>query len=277
VSELKPDKQVKKEFKVEANKNPAKYFPTKKLQEEGFTRKQCTKCGTYYWTKDASRIICGEPECTGGFQFFEGKLAKNKLSYTQTWQEFSKHMKSRGYTPIDRYSVVARWRDDTDFVQASIYDFQPYVVNGEVDPPANPLIVPQFSLRFNDVDNVGITMSHHTGFVMIGQHAFMQEEDWDQSKYFKDLLDWFLEVIGIPEKELIIHEDAWAGGGNFGSCMEFFCKGAELANQVYMLYEQTPSGPKELKLKVLDMGMGHERVAWFTQGSGTIYDAVFLT
>jgi alanyl-tRNA synthetase len=275
VTELKPDKQVKKEFKIEVNKNPTKYFPTKKLQEEGFTRKQCTKCGTYYWTKDDSREICGEPECTGGFQFFEEGFAKNKLTYIEVWQEFSKHMMKRGYTPIERYSVVARWRDDTDFVQASIYDFQPYVVSGEVEPPANPLVVPQFSLRFNDVDNVGITMSHHTGFVMIGQHAFMPEDKWEQNKYFKDLLDWFLDVIGIPEKELIIHEDAWAGGGNFGSCMEFFCKGAELANQVYMLYEQTPQGPKELKLKVLDMGMGHERVAWFTQGAGTIYDAVF--
>ncbi|MFP4568082.1 MAG: alanine--tRNA ligase [Candidatus Woesearchaeota archaeon] len=274
MAQLIPDKQIKKEFKIEANKNPEKYFPTKKLETEGFTRKKC-KCGVYFWTKDETRTICGEPTCTGGFLFFDGDFAKKKLTYIDVWKEFSKYMKTRGYTPINRYSVVARWRDDTDFVQASIYNFQPYVVSGEVDPPANPLVVPQFSLRFNDVDNVGITMSHHTGFVMIGQHAFMKEEDWDQEKYFKDLLDWFLNIIGIPEKELIIQEDAWAGGGNFGSCMEFFCKGAELANQVYMLFEQTPEGSKPLKLKVLDMGMGHERVAWFTQGTGTIYDAVF--
>lgn len=271
---MKPDKQVKKEFKVEVNKNPDDYFPTKKLKDEGFIRKKCA-CGVYFWTKDANREICGEPACTGGFKFFEGRFSKKKLSYIEVWQEFSKFMESRGYTPIPRYSVVARWRDDTDFVQASIYDFQPYVVNGEVDPPANPLVVPQFSLRFNDVDNVGITMSHHTGFVMIGQHAFMPENEWDQEKYFKDLLDWFLSVIGIPEKELIIQEDAWAGGGNFGSCMEFFCKGVELANQVYMLFEQSDVGPRNLKLKVLDMGMGHERIAWFTQGAGTIYDAAF--
>jgi alanyl-tRNA synthetase len=271
---MKPDKQIKKEFKVEVNKNPANYFPTSKLVEEGFKRKLCP-CGVYFWTKDSERTVCGEPVCTGGFQFFSGSFAKKKMSYVQVWDEFSKFMSSRGYTPIPRYSVVARWREDTDFVQASIYDFQPYVVNGEVEPPANPLVVPQFSLRFNDVDNVGITMSHHTGFVMIGQHAFMEEADWDQDKYFKDLLDWFLLIVGIPEKELIIHEDAWAGGGNFGSCLEFFCRGAELANQVYMLFEQTPSGPRNLKLKVLDMGMGHERIAWFSQGAGTIYDAVF--
>jgi len=271
---VKPDKQVKKEFKLEVNKNPDEYFPTKKLVEEGFVRKHCS-CGVYFWTKDLERTLCGEPSCSGGFQFFDDFVVNKNMSYVQVWKEFSDFMSSRGYTPIPRYSVVARWREDTDFVQASIYDFQPYVVNGDVDPPANPLVVPQFSLRFNDVDNVGITMSHHTGFVMIGQHAFMSEQDWDQDKYFKDLLDWFIIVVGIPEKELLIHEDAWAGGGNFGSCMEFFCRGAELANQVYMLFEQTLDGPKNLKLKVLDMGMGHERIAWFSQGSGTIYDAVF--
>ena len=269
-----PDKQIKKDFKLEVNKNPEKYFPISKLKSEGFHRKQCS-CGTFFWTKNLNRFVCGEPSCSGGFRFFEGGDVKKKLSYIETWKEFSKFMESRGYESIPRYSVVARWRDDTDFVQASIYNFQPYVVNGEVDPPANPLVVPQFSLRFNDVDNVGVTMSHHTGFVMIGQHAFNSDKEWQQDKYFKDLLDWFLLILGLPEDEVTIHEDAWAGGGNFGSCLEFFCKGSELANQVYMLFEQTPQGSKNLNLKVLDMGMGHERVAWFSQGSSTIYDAVF--
>ena len=271
---LKPDKQVKKEFKVEVYKNPEQYFPVDTLKKEGFSRKKCA-CGTYFWSSLPSRKVCGEPSCSGGFGFFDEGFVKKSFSYVEIWEAFSDFMGSRGYSSIPRYSVVARWRDDTDFVQASIYDFQPYVVNGEVDPPANPLVVPQFSLRFNDIDNVGVTMSHHTGFVMIGQHAFTSKDDWVQDKYFKDLLDWFLEVMGLPRDELIIHEDAWAGGGNFGSCLEFFCRGAELANQVYMLFEQTPKGSRPLKLKVLDMGMGHERIAWFSQGKGTIYEAVF--
>lgn len=269
------DKEVKKKFKKEVSQNSDKYFATKVLREEGFVRKQCG-CGTFFWTADNSRLVCGDPACSGGFVFFEATTTK-AMSYVQVWSEFSKFMKTRGYTPIDRYSVVARWRDDTDFVQASIYDFQPYVVNGEIDPPATTLTVPQFCVRFNDIDNVGITMSHNTGFVMIGQHAFVDASEWNQDKYFRDLFDWFLKIVCLEKKELILHEDAWAGGGNFGPCMEFFCKGVELANQVYMLYEQTPSGDKELKMKVLDMGMGHERVAWFTQGKGTMYDAAFPT
>ncbi len=41
------------------------------------------------------------------------------------------------------------------------------------------------------------------------------------------------------------------------------------------MFEQTPEGPKELKLKVLDMGLGQERVSWFSQGTPNIYEAIF--
>ncbi len=268
-----PDKEAKKLFKKEASKNPEKYYAVRVLKEEGFKRARCA-CGTYFWSV-SEREGCGDPSCSGGFAFFKDNPARKDLDYVGVWREFSKMFKAKGYTPIQRYPVSARWRDDTDFVQASIYDFQPWVVSGEVEPPANPLVVPQFCLRFNDIDNVGVTMSHHTGFVMIGQHAFKKAEEWDQEKYFKDLLDWFVKGLGIPKEELVLHEDAWAGGGNLGPCMEFFCRGLELANQVYMLFEQSGEGFKDIPLRVLDMGMGHERVAWFVKGEGTMYDAAF--
>jgi len=186
-------------------------------------------------------------------------------------------MKKLGYTEIKRYPVVARWRDDQYWVGASIYDFQPHVVSGAVEPPANPLVVPQFCLRFNDIDNVGITGAHYTGFVMIGQHMFVPKEKWDQNKVFSDIHTWLKKGLGLTNKEITFHEDAWAGGGNFGPCMEYFSRGLELGNQVYMLYEQTTKGAKELPLKVLDMGMGHERNTWFTKGTSTSYEAVFPT
>ncbi len=199
------------------------------------------------------------------------------MEYVEVWQKFAGMFEKAGYTPIKRYPVAARWRDDTDFVQASIYDFQPYVVSGEVEPPANPLVVPQFCLRFNDIDNVGITSAHFTGFVMIGQHAFMPPEKYDQTKYFKDIHNWLRKGIGLPNKEIVYHEDVWAGGGNFGASMEFFSRGIELGNQVYMQYEKHNGGFRDLDIKVLDMGMGHERNAWFCKGTSTIYDAVFPT
>ena len=270
------DKEVKKDFKAKASKDPDKYYATGVLKEEGFERKQCKTCNTYFWTTTKADV-CGDPACSGGFRFINQTITKEELTYIDVWKKFSKFFDKRGYTPIPRYPVVARWRDDTDFVQASIYNFQPYVVSGEIKPPANPLVVPQFCLRFNDIDNVGITGAHYTGFIMIGQHAFVPPEEWDQPKYFKDLLAWFTKGLGIPNKELSLHEDAWAGGGNFGPCMEFFSRGLEIANQVYIIYEQTPSGPKELNLKVLDMGMGYERNAWFTKGTATSYETSFPT
>lgn len=271
------DKEIKKKFKIIASKNPEKYYAVNYLKKHGFSRKKCSKTGIYFWTTDKGRSVCGDPAVSGGFKFLDERLSRHKMDYIETWKKFSDFFEKRGYEPIKRYPVVSRWRDDMDFVIASISDFQPYVVNGEIDPPANPLVVPQLCIRFNDIDNVGVTMAHNTCFVMIGQHAFMSRDEWNQEKYFTDLVDWFVKGMGIDLSNLIFHEDAWAGGGNFGPCMEIFCGGVELANQVYMSFEQTPDGDKELKLKVLDMGLGHERIAWFSQGEGTMYDVTFPT
>ncbi len=268
------DKEAKVQLKAMTAKQPEKFYATGVLKEEGFARKHCTKCQRWFWTT-TNADICGDPSCSGGFRFIGNSPAKYQLDYVQTWQKFAKLFKSWGYTPIKRYPVVARWRQDTDFVQASIYDFQPYVVTGEVAPPANPLVVPQFCLRFNDIDNVGITGAHYTGFVMIGQHAFQPPEKYDQPKYFTDIHNWLKQGIGLKNDDITYHEDAWAGGGNSGPSMEFFSAGLELGNQVYMSYTNTDAGFKPLPLKVLDMGMGHERNAWFSQGRSTSYETTF--
>ncbi|MEM0231158.1 MAG: alanine--tRNA ligase [Candidatus Woesearchaeota archaeon] len=268
------DKEVKRELRRAASMEPEKYYAVDFLKGQGFSRHQCSRCGKFFWSVEDSDV-CGDPACSGGFRFIGDTPAKRRLSYVEVWAEFSRFFSERGYSPIKRYPVAARWRDDTDFVQASIYDFQPFVVSGEVEPPANPLVVPQFCLRFNDVDNVGITGAHYTGFVMIGQHAFTSSEGFDQERYFRDIFEWLTLGLGIPKAELKFHEDAWAGGGNAGPCMEYFCRGLELGNQVYMRYQVTEGGLKPLRLNVLDMGMGHERNAWFTNATSTSYEAVF--
>ncbi|MDY7081231.1 MAG: hypothetical protein SXQ77_02200, partial [Halobacteria archaeon] len=33
------------------------------FEENGFTRKECPDCGRHFWTRDASREVCGEPPC----------------------------------------------------------------------------------------------------------------------------------------------------------------------------------------------------------------------
>ncbi len=271
---MRPDKEVKKWFKGQASAHPDDYYATAVLKREGFRRGHCA-CGTFFWTVSLTQEHCGDPTCSGGFRLFENNPAKHRMTYAQVWERFSTMLEGRGYKVMPRYPVVSRWNPTMEYTIASIAAFQPHVVNGEADAPAKRLVIPQFCLRFGDVDNVGITGSHMTGFIMIGQHMFVPPQEWDQNQAFQDLYDWFTQGLGLPKEELTLHEDAWAGGGNYGPCMEFFSRGVELGNQVYMLYEQTPDGDQELKLKVLDMGMGMERNAWFSQGKGTAYDATF--
>lgn len=271
-------KELKKDIKKLASNDPDKYYATKTLKDTGFKRGKCIKCGTYFWSQDVNRKICGDSMCGAGFDFFRSNPSKVKLSFIDVWKKFSAMFKTLGYTPIDRYPVVARWNPTMEYVNSSIAAFQPYVISGEVEPPANPLVIPQFSVRFGDIDNIGITASHQTGFVMIGQHMFVTPDKWDQEKVFADIKQWLNDGLGLPDDEITFHEDAWAGGGNAGVCMEYFCRGVELGNQVYMMYEHTPDDKLiDLKLKVLDMGMGHERNAWFTQGTPTQHQAIYPT
>jgi alanyl-tRNA synthetase len=102
---------------------------------------------------------------------------------------------------------------------------------------------------------------------MVGQHTFntpdkrlLQEEGIGQIQHF------LTQGLGIPAHEIVFHEDVWAGGGNFGPSIEYFSRGLELGNQVYMQYEQLPDGGfRELRTKVIDMGAGLERWTWFSQ------------
>ncbi|MHA1452839.1 MAG: alanine--tRNA ligase-related protein, partial [Promethearchaeota archaeon] len=268
------DKEQKKVFKKVASKNPEKFYPVEIMKEKGFIRKKCN-CGTYFWTTVKEREHCGDPVCSGGFDVVDNNPSKNHLSYIGVWEKLVEILEPRGYKPIKRYPVVARWNPTVEFTIASIAAFQPYVITGEAEPPAKKLIIPQMCLRFNDIENVGITGSHLCGFSMIGQHVFVSPEEWNQSEYFRDIMDFLVDGVGLETSEFVIHEDAWSGGGSFGPCLEFFSRGVELFNQVYTMFEQTPDGDRELQLKVLDMGMGQERIAWFSQGVPNIYEATF--
>ncbi len=266
------DDHIKEEVRSEASLHPEKYFPVKTLKSKGFSRHQCSKCQRFFWTTHKSDV-CGDPACSGGFRFI-GHPMKKQLEYIEVWTEFARIHKKLGYTPIARYPVIARWNPTTDFTIASIAAFQPFVVSGEIAPPANPLVIPQMCLRFPDIDNVGIT-GHCVAFVMMGETGFFPPKEYDVEKYASDHLTWLHEGMGLEMSELTIHEDVWSGGGNLGPCMEFFSKGLEISNQVYMQYEITSSGLKELNIKVLDMGQGQERAAWFTQGKASVYECIF--
>jgi len=83
------DKEVKRDFKAKASKDPDKYYATGVLKEEGFKRKQCKTCNTYFWTTTESDV-CGDPACSGGFRFINAAIAKEELTYIDVWKKFSK-------------------------------------------------------------------------------------------------------------------------------------------------------------------------------------------
>jgi len=58
--------------------------------------------------------------------------------------------------------------------------------------------------------------------------------------------------------------------------MEYFIGGLELGNMVFMQYKTFPDGSREeLKVKVIDVGIGLERVPWLINGTPTSYFDVF--
>ena len=134
-----------------------------------------------------------------------------------------------------------------DYVAAGIFCFQPYCVTGELDPPANPLVCPQFCVRFNDLDNIGVTGRHYSGFIMMGNQVFNYKDNF---KYFKDeCLEyhhrWLTETLQIDADEITYIEDVWAGGGNLGPSIEFFVRGLEVGNMVFMQYKTFHDGSRE--------------------------------
>ncbi|MFH1403307.1 MAG: alanine--tRNA ligase [Candidatus Altiarchaeota archaeon] len=270
-------RRLKQEKKPEFAKNYGKYYPVGSLESIGFKRSVCSKCGRGFWSLE-EREYCDEPTCSGGYRFIGEKLTRKPFKYKEAWDEYVKTFRQWDYVPLKRYPVVCRWYEDLYFVNAGVNDFQPYVVAGEVEPPAPAVLEPQFCLRFQDMDSVGVTGRHYTGFIMVGQHTFNTK---DRHVYFKDegilqMHEFLTKGLGIHPREIFYHEDVWAGGGNYGPSMEFFSRGLELGNQVYMQYEVLPDGGgRELKTKVIDMGAGLERWSWFSQGAPMSYDTVF--
>lgn len=246
------------------------------LAELGFTKKTCIACERDFWSI-VDRKTCGDAPCDE-YGFIGNPATSKKYDLFDIQDTFIEFFEKNDHQVIARYPVLAkRWRDDVFLVGASIYDFQPWVTSGMVEPPANPLVVAQPSIRLNDVDNVGRTGRHMTCFTMGGHHAFNSREKyvyWEDEtvKYSHD----FLKHIGINPREISFIESWWEGGGNAGPCYEVCVKGAELATLVFIKYKTTLAGERqEIPLKIVDTGYGLERFAWISQGTPTAYDASF--
>ncbi len=230
-------------------------------------------CGKHFWTL-TDRQLCPDHEDYG---FIGNPPTSKRLDYVNAWKETKDFFSQNGHEIVRRYPVVCRWRDDLYFTIASIVDFQRVVGNQVVfELPANPLIVPQMCLRFNDIENVGLSGRHYTGFCMIGQTCNADAP----GGYWKDRcieLDYGMltKGLGIRPEEITFVEDVWMGAGAFGYSLEYFVRGLELGNAVFTEFEGDENNYRVMPNKIIDMGAGLERFSWITMGTPTSYDCCF--
>ena len=252
------------------------------FHESGFTRQTCAKCKCSFWSI-VERELCGDAPCVE-YSFIGDPLFPKPMNLDEAREAFLTFFEKHNHTRVDRAPVVARWRNDIYLSIASIAVFQPHVTSGSSNPPANPLTISQPCIRLNDLESVGRSGRHLTTFEMMAHHAFNNEKEkiyW-QNKTVSYCQE-FYTGLGLDGSKITYKENPWVGGGNGGEALEVLAGGLELATLVFMDLEEDPEGDIELKgikfkrmpRSIVDTGYGLERLVWASQGTPTIYEAVF--
>ncbi|MGI0072898.1 MAG: alanine--tRNA ligase [Nitrosotalea sp.] len=255
--------------------DPDRYYKVALFENEGFKRKSCSQCKRFFWTVNDSYNTCPD-HSQDSYSFIGDPPTSKRFDYTQAWKEVESFFVQNGHKSVSRYPVVCRWRDDLYFTIASIVDFQRVMGSKVVfEFPGNPLIVPQTCLRFKDIENVGVTGRHFSSFCMIGQHSIPNSQGYWKDKCVELDFRLLTERFGINKNEITFVEDVWAGGGSFGSSLEYFVRGLELGNAVFTEFQGDLANYSVLDQKIIDMGAGLERFAWITMGTPTAYDCCF--
>ena len=102
---------------------PDKDYRVSLFKEKAFERRKCPTCGTFFWTL-GDHTTCGETPCQE-YSFIGNPATAKPLTLREMRESFLSFLEKRGHKRISRYPIVARWRDDVFFTQASIYPFQP--------------------------------------------------------------------------------------------------------------------------------------------------------
>jgi len=146
-------------------------------------------------------------------------------------------------------------------------------------------VISQPCIRLNDLEEVGYSGRHLTMFEMMGHHAFNRDtnEIYWKEKTVEYCDKFFKKSLGIPRELINYKEQMWIGGGNAGPCIEVISKGLEIATLVFMNMKESRTGTITLEgnkytqnpLNIVDTGYGLERIAWFSQGTSTVYESVF--
>ncbi len=252
------------------------------FHDSGFTRQTCTKCKCFFWST-IERELCGDAPCVE-YSFIGKPLFSKSMNLDEAREAFLSFFDKHDHTRVNRAPVVARWRNDIYLSIASIAVFQPHVTSGFSKPPANPLAISQPCIRLNDLESVGRSGRHLTTFEMMAHHAFNDENEkiyWQNRTV--ELCHEFYTELGLEGSKITYKENPWVGGGNGGEALEVLAGGLELATLVFMDLEEDPGGAieingikfKRMPRSIVDTGYGLERLVWASQGTPTIYEAVF--
>ncbi|MEM2214347.1 MAG: alanine--tRNA ligase [Candidatus Nezhaarchaeales archaeon] len=251
-------------------------YKLKFFAEKGFVRKRCKVCSSAFWTLDHDRETCGDAPCQE--YTFIGRALKPEVNVPKARKLFLDFFEERGHRIVEPYPVVARWREDIFLTIASIAVFQPFVTDGIVPPPANPLVISQPCIRLVDIDNVGLTSGRHlTIFEMGGHHAFNfpgKEVYWKEETV-KLCHEFLIEVMEVDEKAITYKEGFWVGGGNAGPDVEVCVDGLELATLVFMCFKVKGEEYVPMNMRIVDTGYGIERIAWFLSGKPTAFHVIY--
>ena len=258
-------------------------FELEFFRNNGFTRKKCVSCSSFFWTTDHDRTTCGDSPCDQ-YSFIGNSPCPEKHD-TDSMRKLFISFFSETHKVVKNYPVVPRWRDDVLLVNASIYDFQPHVTMGYAKPPGNPIVMSQPCIRMIDLDLVGKTGRHLTSFEMMCNDAFNYP---DEKIYWKDgtveyCNSFLVQALRIGQELITYKENPWAGGGNAGNALEVLVSGLEVATLVFMDLIESPDGEVQIEgirytkmpIQVVDTGYGLERLVWLSVGTPTIYEAIY--
>src|SRR3989304_10457273 len=174
----------KKALMRQFQRTPERYWKVKLFEDKGFIRKKCKHCGKFFWTQDKNQEICNDASCRT--YDFIGRSPMKKMDYFDVWNNVKKFFEKKGHKALPTFPVVCRWFP-LYFTIAGIVDF--YRLNDseltfEFPHGANPSIVNQICLRYNDIPNVGVNGKPFSCFGMINQQSLYDAKK--KTGYWKD-------------------------------------------------------------------------------------------
>lgn len=230
--------------------------------------RSCVKCKMKFWTLDPEVTHCGDKDCNLENLDTKTFSPKTSLTYGAVFQGFRNYF-SKNYSFCESSTVLPRSSSNSkvsstnmNFITAGISTYETLLdsKNPRLEHFANKLLISTpFVFRFNDLENVGTTKRHNTGFFMFSLHCFESLKKRFPKSYQQDFLQIFLGYylsLGVPLNKIYLNRDFWTDGVNSGQCVEIFINGEQIGNMVFI--SEKNGVPRDLKL--LDVGLGGQRI-----------------